>query len=466
MRALMFAGASLGLLAGVKYYALGYAAAAWLSLAAVWILHRGRRGGLLSVTLAFVMLLPSGYWYARNAWNTGTPLYPLGYSGPNLVEVESRLRGSVWESSLLGNGQIELLKRYVDAVWIDGGTCQTVAVLLLPFTILWLLSSGAHAVRPGPAGIETRVLRVGVVVATVSAWLIFAVTPFTVDPENGWLLRSSVLAVRFSLVPLTLSILALTLVLFDVQRWMENRRWRYPARQLSGLLAASFAVIALFGFCRAAVRHFDGEWMSLLISFDVALGLLFAGRLRLPAPVRQRTSLRAGFGLACGAGIAAATSLFLSQRWHDGFARHYDARFGTDAFSFLHGQEPPLPSIAALPFRYYPFFGSRRQFHVHRPLRVMSLRYLYKYIAANDIDLIAVVTRAGSHPETITSRRLLNWMKEQTGAFEKIMSGALFDVYRVDHGCLADGADAVSTGHIDRKRGDQLDSELNLRLHP
>jgi hypothetical protein len=438
-RDVVFAGAALGLLAGVKYYALGYAGAAWLALITAWGLRKGgRAAGKWGMLLGAVMLVPAGYWYARNWWNTGAPLYPLGYSGKDAAEVSSRLQGSLAGMSFLGSGRRELWERYVDAVWLEGGACQTAALLVLPFSLLWLMGSEVRSLRAGRES-ETAGLRVGLVLAALVSWLSFAATPFTVDPENASLLRSTILVVRFSLVPQSLSVLALAVAVSDVPSWVTKHVGGRAGNCAGGLLPLLFGATAMWSLSRAAIRMFEGEWLVLLIAFDAALLLFGICQLwimvgRLP---RTFTRLRTGGCLVLGLGGMMAGTQWLSQGWHAGFARHYDLRFGTHAFSRLEALEPPLPSIAALPFRYYPFFGSRRQFRVHRPLRVMSLDYLFRYLAAKGIDLIAVVHRGGSHPETVTSRRLVDWMGEQAGVFEKLESGNEFDLYQIHRERLA-----------------------------
>ena len=69
--------ASLGLLGGVKYYALGYVGLAGFVICAMVLRRRGRRPAVrVAVALAAGFLLLSGYWYVRNLIMTGTPLFP------------------------------------------------------------------------------------------------------------------------------------------------------------------------------------------------------------------------------------------------------------------------------------------------------------------------------------------------------------------------------------------------------
>jgi len=75
--ALICAGLSLGLAVGTKFLVLALLPLV-LPLAALWAWPVLRRRPVQSVALLLVSaLLPALYWYARNAWLTGNPLYPL-----------------------------------------------------------------------------------------------------------------------------------------------------------------------------------------------------------------------------------------------------------------------------------------------------------------------------------------------------------------------------------------------------
>jgi hypothetical protein len=86
---LVLGGLGLGLLAGVKFYALGYAAVAWVVTVGLVTAVRGWREGLrLAATWVAGGLLCGGYWYIRNTVVSGSPLFPLGTRPDNDVLAE------------------------------------------------------------------------------------------------------------------------------------------------------------------------------------------------------------------------------------------------------------------------------------------------------------------------------------------------------------------------------------------
>jgi len=434
---LAFAGAALGLLAGIKYYALGYAGVGWLSLTTMSWRRKGRRGALTTaVLLGAIMLLPAAYWYGRNLTATGTPLYPLGYSEENASEVRLGPRRSAWKSSLLGNGRPDLWLQYVEAVLDEDGICQMAAVCAIPFSLLWLLGSSLRFAKQKKMR-DASALRLGLALAVIGAWLNFAVTPFTVTSDRE--LDSSFLVVRFSQVPLAISVVILSLLLSDTSQWLEEHVGNRLLRPtLSCALPGCFTIGAFATFTAQAIGWLQAEWAVVgLVCLNLCLIGLIVGQLSAPGDRFLEAVRRVAFSgaLIGGMGTFVFSSVRLSQWWHGHFASYYDQRFQTQAYSELEALKHPLPRIASLHFRYYPLFGSRRQFRVYRPLRVMSLDFLFAYLVTKRIDIVVVAHR-GNRTELDTSRRLSEWMKEHPGVFERINSGGFFHVYRIDRDLL------------------------------
>ena len=80
---LVLGAVSLGLLAGIKYYALGYAALVGLTWLLLVTAFRGRQMVLATGFAGIVGgLVFGGYWYIRNARNNRMPAFPDGFVQP------------------------------------------------------------------------------------------------------------------------------------------------------------------------------------------------------------------------------------------------------------------------------------------------------------------------------------------------------------------------------------------------
>lgn len=436
---LVLAGAALGLTAGVKYYALGYAGVGWLGIVAMAWWKGGRRTAIVvAFSVAGIMLLPSAYWYGRNLIVTGTPLYPQGYSGPD--SAEALLPRSAWQSSILGNGRLEVLPEYVDGVWKRGGICQTLAVLMLPLSWTWLLASTQLLAKQPDHPTDRRVLCGGVAITLMGAWLIFGATPFTVDAENNRLLESPYILSRFSQSPIVLSVLAIGLLLSDLSRWINTPcNYARIRSTLSALLPMAFAVAALATLCTSLADVLRDEWLViLLIVTDLVLLSLIVRELLTAARNHDGgiPQIVVFAILAGGMATFVLSTAWLAPWWHGNFSVHYDQRYRTQTFSKIEKWKEPPPTIVALHYRYYPFFGSRRQFHVCRPRRAYSKSFLLIYLASYKADVIAVMHRDpfpfGRYKKSI------EWVEEHSEIFKRVDAGADFNLYRIQKDRLRD----------------------------
>ena len=145
-RLALFAAIGLGLLVGVKYYALGYALlalTAWLVLSMQagdpWLTLRHACCGVLG------MAALGGYWYARNLVLTGSPIFPKGLTSD--TDLLMQIYPEVRRTSFVGNGSPELLPLYFRAVWSLTGPCQYLGVLMAPLSLLWLVATGIRVGR-------------------------------------------------------------------------------------------------------------------------------------------------------------------------------------------------------------------------------------------------------------------------------------------------------------------------------
>jgi O-antigen ligase len=170
------AGIAVGLLAGTKYYAAGYAAVAGLAIVVAAGRARGPRfAGTTALTVLALALLFGGYWYGRNFWLTGTPIYPKGFTGQ--TDVLSQRRDDIWTTTLFGNGRPEVFPLLVHAVGQEAGPCAVTALLGLPLVGALLLVPPLWPV----AAERGRWMRLPLVLALAGAGLIWGVTPFGVE---------------------------------------------------------------------------------------------------------------------------------------------------------------------------------------------------------------------------------------------------------------------------------------------
>lgn len=87
-----------------------------------------------------------------------------------------------------------------------------------------------------------------------------------------------------------------------------------------------------------------------------------------------------GWGWACAS---------LSERWHHGFITYYDAK---PKFQGLRIYNNCNKTQCTLMFhsRSYPYFGSRRQHHVHQPVYILSPEAAMEFIRAEGITVIVM----------------------------------------------------------------------------
>ncbi|MBW2281070.1 MAG: phospholipid carrier-dependent glycosyltransferase [Deltaproteobacteria bacterium] len=200
----LLAGLAAGLAVGTKYNALPSAAVTGLLLSLTLALRRvGPRPWLASCAcFAGGLLLTGGYWYLRNAIDTGNPFYPVPFLGLPHITGPASLARSAWEASSIAANFSQLLESgalqqvLVGSPW---AVASRMAVgwklyLLLPLTVLSIVGV---AVRLGRRGISDRrcAAQLQTLVLLLTCLSVYLTTPYWNQP--GWLQSN----VRFA-VPL------------------------------------------------------------------------------------------------------------------------------------------------------------------------------------------------------------------------------------------------------------------------
>jgi hypothetical protein len=368
--------AGLGLLAGVKFYALGYAAVA-VAGAAVVTFARGSRPALLAAAAgATGVAVLAGYWYARNWILGGSPFFPLWAAAES--ESLTERYPDVWATTFAGNGRPELLMLAVRAVWSVTGPCTLAAALAAPATAVWVA-----AARRNSAGVHVPGVRPALAAATIGAGLVLAITPFAVEDVPGTLNQMALqyCPVRYGLTFLSVAVLCLAGVLDSLGGPPVGRR------AVQGLFAAGTAYQFASALDRQTAPVLDAGLLAAHV-FLVGVGLrTFLSRSGLPRMLAVVAT--AGTLLVAGAvGVH-----HLSERWHEGFAPFYDRAIADGLFTHIARDLPPGQSICVLDHRPYPFFGSARQYRVCQPGSMRPRPWWERYLKDRNIRVIA--TRLG-----------------------------------------------------------------------
>jgi hypothetical protein len=402
-----FAGLSLGLLAGVKYYALGYAL---LALTVAVLVMAGRRGTSAAAKLLFIALLGmamcGGYWYIRNVIATGSALYPKQFFVSN--DLLQSINPDTGSTSFFGNGRSELLPLFVSAVWHAAGPFQAAGLVATPLTIPCLLgAAGFHALRRGRT--HAAWPRLALVVLVVGTGFLLGITPFAVENKPGTLnqLRWHYCPVRYGTCFLSTATLALAVAIWDatmlVRSWVLGSGWLSSFRCRVGQNAGAvlFCAVGLAQIHLQGQRWHHEYWISWTIGVNLVVLIMIAREI--PWPRWSLPLVLAGLipAVMCGCHT-------LSMWWHAGFRTHYRLLLHTPSF-LPPGTSPPV-TVCVFDSRYYPYFGSRRLNRVCQPIYAFSAGWLMDYLRQEEVGFV------------VQRRPLTGGLKRRYGAIEECVA--------------------------------------------
>ncbi len=368
----VFGSLAFGLLSGVKYYALGYAGVAGITLIAAVAYRSGWRAVLRAGTIGFLALATLGaYWYVRNVAATGTPFYPKGLS--RSTDLWKQMRPEAGTSTLAGSRRPEVWRMLADAIHRQGGACHLAAVGLLPATVAWLGVSlfGTRA----PA--HRRILDAALLLPMTFSAVVYVTTPNVVETVPGTMnmLRSEYHPIRFGLCFLSLVVLALAVVTdrvllelaatVAVQRSAQHgpRTGTGPMGHRGLWRISELARHAIAGIWATALLYqllshiwTKGRVDHLLLALSAFLIMVVfrvLRRGRLPWK-RSAAKVMIVFGLVSCVWVPWQ----LAVRWHGGFVEYYDANlFESPVISTLKALGPGHHRVCSFYNRYYPLFG-------------------------------------------------------------------------------------------------------------
>jgi hypothetical protein len=375
-RLAFFAAVALGLLVGVKYYALGYAALAL----GVWLLLSLRAGSWRTAVGhgccgVLGMLALGGYWYLRNLVMTGSPAYPLGIA-------LTQIYPDVAHTSFVGNRSPQLLPLYLQAIWKMTGPIQLVAVVAAPTSFVWL---AATALRSGMRGDRRQALaRLACALTLAGTATLLCITPFAVEDRPGTLnqMHWHYCPVRYGLCFLGTATFAALVMLRDLALLCGQR-----LRVVGSLGCLALLATALFQVAYVDSRLAIDNALTVPIALNAAVGLLAIALIRAGWP-RTGPVLIALLVVVTFAGAVACQRL--STRWHADFESFYDEAITAGCLKSLRTVRLDSQRLFVMQERCYPFLGSRRENVVFQPVYVPSADALLEFLDANAIDAVVV----------------------------------------------------------------------------
>ncbi|WP_146389742.1 hypothetical protein [Allorhodopirellula solitaria] len=395
-------GICFGLLCGVKYFALGYAAVLlgmWgllclFRLSQIWfrrstesgehrIADRWREALVPQVMAAALALLFGGYWYLRNWWMTGYPLYPKG--SPDMSE--RILYEDLSNTTILGNGDPAVPDLLIEAVWKMAGPLHLAAMAAIPAVMisasLMLLFAFRHRKidEQRATDFRSRSAQFVLIVGVIGCGCVWVITPMLVEDQPGTLnhLRWGYGPVRYGLTFLSMSLITMFVVGQGLVRKLPVRANTIIALVVGGVVVLQVGMLA-----------------TRVVRFDlIAAGLIGANFGLASLMIRVVSSRFRRFEVAKNVLalflVPGAVFLF-SQHWHEGFDEHFNRYDNTNAHSQLNDKSH---RIIVLSNRVYPFFGSQRQNHVLQPMLYYGKDAVAASCEAFGADL--VVTRVDNH---------------------------------------------------------------------
>lgn len=404
---LLLFGVSLGLLAGTKFFAAGYAFIAGVTF--FFVSFSGSRFGpaiVASLKAIAVSLVFGGYWYVRNGVMTGYPLYPSG--SPDL---QRRIpHPDLSQTTLMGNDSPEVVEMYLDAVSRLCGPIHFWLLLLLPSILVGLLWNSFRSLPPLKG--SSRILGV-LLLATAGLTVI---TPMLVEDQPGTLnhLRWGYTPMRYSLCFLSVlsisGVVLLSTLIRSLPAWLA--------------LALSTMVLSMAGW-QFVYRFWDRAEPHVCVAFVAGLLVVAMSGLSCICAKLNRT----GAVAVCVVGLVAVASLIQSQSnfWHDGFDDHYNSFYVTDWFAD-GGDELSKEGSRTLVLdeRPYAFFGSARQNVCIQPMVYDNIQETQRLVRDHDIQRI--ITRVESHK--ILARYRPSWSELDADArFHQIGSGIQLHIF-------------------------------------
>ncbi len=410
---------SIGLLFGIKYYAIGYALVV-VGVVAAFALRTGgwkSTATWLTCCVTAIVLL-AGVWYGRNWLLEGTPLFPKGFKALGMADQWDAMRPGNRFSTLMRGGDAEIFRK-LSWAWAEQDGPST-----------WLATMTGVCVSI-PIGLYYWWSKPKQNYLVFLAWLtlgstcVYVMTPNVIETVFG---TQNMLAMRYHSVRFGFALAAIATVLcFATVAWHRGRLGQFlgiVVAVLVGVDVILHATVAMgltawptmFRIEMKSIARDAGEaWFFWpLATVDIALIYFIACESKGWLSRHMRTA-----GIAC-AGLVFVGVAYASLTWHRQYESFYSARDTRPTWQSTIDAamvDESEPRIMACFYRYYSLLGSYRQRDVVRPLYMPTLDAVQQEIHQWQPDII--VTFHEDRHWTKTYALVPEWIQNHPEAFRQ-----------------------------------------------
>ena len=424
-------GASLGLLGGVKYYALAYVAVT-VAIPVAWLILRRqlRPTAMVCLSACGGFLLLSAFWYCRNWMLADSPLFPKGILW--FPDQWAEMRPGFRHSNLLNSGRSEVWPLLARAWLIQAGTIPFGFLLCSWVPFLFLINSAKTVLFRPKYGRGDIKLWVGCL--SIASAAVYLITPNVVESEFRSLnmLKLQYHPVRFGLCVMVGSALALSPLINWCLKPASVQAQHTTGAQIFRCMVGAIVILGLVS---------QVLWQLLAIfnvrEFPTSIGVYFwwppPRRSMLPllavatlvaviyvTCAQTILELRSRCLLICAAIALTATfccaTVILSDRWHREYQDHFGHLLRTNCIVKWNESQKADDRLCVVDYRYYPFIGSKRETSVCRPLWFASDEDFLEFLdMQNATKVVLPSLPGGTH---LRYRDTRYWFESQVQGFE------------------------------------------------
>eukprot|EP00456_Euglypha_rotunda_P081801 TRINITY_DN800_c0_g1_i1.p2 TRINITY_DN800_c0_g1~~TRINITY_DN800_c0_g1_i1.p2 ORF type:complete len:664 (+),score=32.92 TRINITY_DN800_c0_g1_i1:7617-9608(+) len=405
---LALTGIAIGLLAGTKFFAIGYALLLVVAFAILSFQTGGLKNSVFATCSVIVIAIPFGsYWYIRNICITGYPLFPQGSS----VLHERIVHPDILRTTLAFNGDPTIVELVLRATWSLCGPIHYLGLLATPALIVGLVVVAIRGCRKHSVDQYIIYTLLSVFVGTLAITLL---TPMLVEDQPDTLnhLRWGYTPVRYALAFLCIMTLSMAVLLQRLLCFLPPWAFR--------VLSTGFALLALAQFFYRFWSRSEVNTINSMLVGGVCTLVVFVLYWCL-----QRDSWQRPVAIMAIAGATAVSIGLLSRQWHDGYAEHFSEYYSAPVFTTVNHRAGCR--ILVLDDQPYAYFGSRRQNYVLQPMAYHGLKSVKEVMEKNDLSF--VVTRKG---KSSLSRYRPAWSDlKSDDEFELVGEGPALRLFRL-----------------------------------